>query len=202
MIRFHGHQGRGWPRRRIVLGGLAVRGAIISVVALTLLLTGCGGGSGGGGGTTTVKKSTTSCTTASVVNDPSAATDVLAPYLWYLNLTGATQYFSSGSGNLGEDISHDASTYDGTDVTVAIVDTGVEIRHEDLKDRLVADTDGRISHNFNTNTADPSPTGCEGDHGTSVTGLAVATKDNNLGGYGVAPGAQFVGYNFSCLLCS
>lgn len=60
----------------------------------------------------------------------------------------------------------------GTGITVAIVDTGVQSDHPDLKDRMVA---GYNFYDGNTNTADVH------SHGTQVAGTAAATLNNGLG---------------------
>jgi subtilisin family serine protease len=56
------------------------------------------------------------------------------------------------------------------DLTIAIVDTALEIGHEDLVDNVLA---GK-SWNFATNTNDPSPSANQTslDHGTGVAGVA------------------------------
>ncbi len=77
-------------------------------------------------------------------------------------------------------------------MTIAIVDSGLEIAHEDLRDNVVANG----SFNFATNLSDPSPpTGkATVDHGTGVGGVAVARGWNGVGSRGTAPFASVVGY--------
>ncbi len=60
----------------------------------------------------------------------------------------------------------------GAGITVAIIDTGVQSDHPDLKDRMVA---GYNFYDNNTNTADVH------SHGTKVAGTAAATLNNGLG---------------------
>jgi len=80
----------------------------------------------------------------------------------------------------------------GASVTVAVVDTGLEIAHEDLAANVVPNG----SWNFNDNTTDPTNTiDTDGDHGTSVSGL-IAMARNTVGGIGVAPRARLKGFNF------
>ena len=77
----------------------------------------------------------------------------------------------------------------GAGVTIGIVDTGVDIAHEDLGGRVVAQT----------NCVGAGPSGaCSGSgqddngHGTYVAGIAAASTGNNKGVAGVAPGASLV----------
>jgi subtilisin family serine protease len=69
----------------------------------------------------------------------------------------------------------------GSDVVVAVIDTGVELDHPDLAGRLVGGVD----------LVDPgtSPVD-ENGHGTMVAGLIAATLDNGVGGVGVAPSSR------------
>ena len=71
----------------------------------------------------------------------------------------------------------------GTGIEVAVVDTGVDIEHPELRDhiRLARDfvrADGRV----------PTPD----RHGTAVTGVIVSAVDNGLGIIGVAPAAKIL----------
>ena len=75
----------------------------------------------------------------------------------------------------------------GQGVNVAVVDTGMDWRHEDL----IENVDSSLNHDFNG----------EGDihhpyshHGTNVAGL-IAARDNDIGVRGVAPRATIYGYN-------
>jgi thermitase len=70
------------------------------------------------------------------------------------------------------------------DVTVAVVDSGVDLGHPDLVDRLR--DDGR---DFVSNDDDPSD---ENGHGTNVAGIIAETLDNNEGGVGLAPGVRIL----------
>src|SRR5262249_23591220 len=82
--------------------------------------------------------------------------------------------------------------YEGVGVIAAVVDTGLEIAHEDLAVNVVPGG----SYNFNTGSHDPTNTvDTDGDHGTSVSGL-IAMARNSTGGIGVAPATQLKGFNF------
>ena len=123
--------------------------------------------------------------------------DPLYPFQWHLQNTGQAA-FSDTASVAGSDIRQLTSQYTGLGIKIAIVDTGLELAHEDLQPNVVPGA----SANFNTNGNDPSPvTGglaaekCL-DHGTSVAGLAAARAGNEFGGRGVAGMASLVGYNF------
>jgi thermitase len=75
-------------------------------------------------------------------------------------------------------------TIGSPDVTVAVVDSGIDMQHPDLVDRLR--TDGR---DFVDGDDDPSD---ENGHGTNVAGIIAATLDNSEGGAGLAPGVKIL----------
>ena len=121
--------------------------------------------------------------------------DPLAVQQWHLKNTGQNA-FSDGAGVVGIDINVDpvysAFGFTGNGVIAAVVDTGMEIAHEDLAANVVPNG----SWNFNTSTTDPTNTAATtGDHGTSVSGL-IAMARNTVGGIGVAPSARLKGFNF------
>jgi serine protease len=76
----------------------------------------------------------------------------------------------------------------GQGVTIAILDTGVDLNHPDLADRLVPGVD--IVEGKGSDCA-PGPQDGHG-HGTHVAGLAAATAGNGIGVAGVAPEAQIM----------
>jgi thermitase len=72
----------------------------------------------------------------------------------------------------------------GGDVVIAILDTGVDVQHPDLVNRLIRGTDGAI---VGYNTVNHSNTIIDDNgHGTHVSGIASAVTDNSLGVSGVA----------------
>ena len=134
--------------------------------------------------------------------------DPLLAQQWHLENTGQTGY-ADGGGVAGEDLGMADvldSGPDGNGVKVAVVDTGMEICHPDLRDSV---EDG-ASFNFNADLAefdpalawatrlevsDPFNFESTGGHGTSVSGLIAAAADNGIGGRGTAPAVQLRGYN-------
>ena len=127
--------------------------------------------------------------------------DPLARQQWGLLNTGQNGYADTAGvantgGTLGTDINANpvymTYGYTGRGVIVAVVDTGLEIAHEDLKANVVPGG----SWDFINNTTDPTnATATTGDHGTMVSGL-IAMAMNGIGGIGVAPNAQLKGFNF------
>ena len=74
-------------------------------------------------------------------------------------------------------------TGDGTGITVAVLDTGVNRNHEDLFGRVLP---GRNVVSDNTDVTDNH------GHGTKVSGVIAAKTDNGIGVASVAPGAQIL----------
>lgn len=73
-------------------------------------------------------------------------------------------------------------TQGSPDVTVAVIDLGVELTHPDLNMHP-------LSWNATTDTADGNPTG---DHGTAVAGIIGAQFDNGQGVAGAASGVRIM----------
>ena len=129
-------------------------------VAALVVLTGCNSGG-----------------SASAVGDPLFADE------WHLENTGQL-------GFIGVDLDVTrvwASGDRGAGTTIAVVDDGLEIGHEDLRANVVPD----LSYDYVTGGTDPTG----GEHGTAVAGIIAERDDNGLGGRGVAPRAGLVGYN-------
>ncbi|HEX5689019.1 MAG TPA: S8 family serine peptidase, partial [Roseiflexaceae bacterium] len=76
------------------------------------------------------------------------------------------------------------STIGSAGVTVAVVDSGVDMGHPDLVERLRGD-----GYDFVDDDDDPSD---ENGHGTNVAGIVGATIDNAEGGAGLAPGVSIL----------
>ncbi|MDD2923584.1 S8 family serine peptidase [Rhodoferax sp.] len=155
---------------------------------MLLVLAGCGGGSG---------SNSPSLVTPPVADDP------LAAYAWHLNNTGPTQTVSAidNSDAVAGIDAHVASVHlggaglTGKGIRIAVVDSGLEIGHEDVSPNVLAG----MSFNFLNNSSDPSPSRTRADsnladHGTAVAGVAAAKGWNNLGSRGLAPNASLQGF--------
>jgi subtilisin family serine protease len=109
------------------------------------------------------------------------------PQLWGMRNTGQT--VNGVSGTAGVDIDATAA-WDlhrgGPGVIVAVIDTGADLDHPDLRANLAAR--GSEDRDF-ADAGDPSPDDEDG-HGTHVAGTAAG--DNQVGVVGVAPGCQLM----------
>ena len=105
---------------------------------------------------------------------------------WHLNNTGQ---FSGGD---GADINVEEvwATNKGEGVTIAIVDNGVQLNHEDLRDNVAAG----LSHDYHNLSFFDQESGAS--HGTGTAGIAAA-RDNAWGVRGVAPRATLYSLNLS-----
>jgi subtilisin family serine protease len=106
---------------------------------------------------------------------PAGPNDPLFPKQWGLSVVGAPEAWTNTT---------------GTGVLIGVVDTGVNLDHEDLTGQIVASTDCVGSGG--------NPLACEGTavddngHGTAVAGLAAAAANNGKGIAGAAPGARLL----------
>ena len=125
-----------------------------------------------------------------VTNNPLlTGTDPDLGLQWHLQSTG------SNGASAGEDIRalNAWSLTQGEGVRIGVVDDGIELTHPDLYPNLAA---GSVSFRPGNTSLAPIPCrSAEDDHGTAVAGIALARKDNLVGGSGVAPRAGLVAYD-------
>jgi subtilisin-like proprotein convertase family protein len=76
-----------------------------------------------------------------------------------------------------------------------VVDTGLEVTHEDLIANVLPNRSLNMIPGA-INKTDPTSTRDYGDHGTSVAGLIAAEGWNGLGGRGVAPNTKLIAMNY------
>ena len=90
--------------------------------------------------------------------------------------------------NFGLEQAWEITTGDtGSDVVIAIIDSGVDMNHEDLRAKMLPGCD------FYDGDNDPNPgtpNGGKSEHGTHVAGIAAAIGNNSAGIAGVAYGAN------------
>ncbi|KAK3583785.1 hypothetical protein CHS0354_022825 [Potamilus streckersoni] len=99
--------------------------------------------------------------------------------LWYLNGAIIPSMKIQEAWNLG---------YNGSGITIAVVDDGVETNHTDLDSNMYSG----YHYDFVDNDTDPDP-GDGNDHGTKCSGLIVAEANNSECIVGVAYGAKVIG---------
>lgn len=80
----------------------------------------------------------------------------------------------------------------GRNVTVSVVDDGLDVDHEDLASNVSRSVAGI---NLITDVASPRHMFSNSAHGTAVGGVIAARGSNGLGGRGAAPCAKLVGIN-------
>jgi subtilisin family serine protease len=145
-----------------------------------------------------VKVTVGTATTTALVN-VSLRHDPLFAYQWHLRNVGQST-FADVSPTPRVDINVEsawAAGYSGNGVKVAVVDSGLEIAHEDL----IGNIDVGKSINFATDGTDPTnltPAASEyGDPGTKVAGIIAAQAFNGKGGRGIAHRSRLRSYNLA-----
>ena len=133
-------------------------------------------------------------------------TDAYQPYQWALDNTGDASQAGGRPGVAGADTNAPEAweTSTGSGLTIAVIDTGIDLNHQDLRDRVWTNTgetcgngidddnngfiDDCNGWDFGGGDNDPNPeAGTRSEaHGTHVAGLAGASR-NGLGTVGIAP---------------
>jgi len=128
-------------------------------------------------------------------------------YQWYIKSLGNIVANTVNAKTvIGDDLNilgvyHKVLGNSSADVTVVqVIDTGVELSHEDL------DVDLSNSFNAVTHANDPTPTNgvsksdptspLNSGHGTAVSGIIAAKTNNGLGVRGIVPRAKIAGSNW------
>ena len=141
-----------------------------------------------------------SCLDGTVANAPGTE-DPFYPNAWHLRNTGPGQTVSAtinlfavaGIDARVEGVHLGGRGCTGKGVAVAVVDSGLELNHEDLAPNVR----NGLSFNFTNNSNDPSPAAGSTslDHGTAVSGIVAGRGWNGLGARGLAPYASLTGFN-------
>ena len=120
--------------------------------------------------------------------------DPLIANQWHLQNNGITAFSTTlpAAGNDMNVAGAWASGYSGKGIKVAVIDTGLEVAHEDL----IANVDEPNSRNFLDGSTHPTPSSIGKDHGTQVAGIIGAVAFNGKGGRGVAYNSTLRGYNY------
>ncbi|MBM7690714.1 subtilisin family serine protease [Peribacillus deserti] len=67
-------------------------------------------------------------------------------------------------------------------VKVAVIDTGIDVKHPELKSKVIS----------SVNILNPANPGQPDSHGTHVAGIIAGEKNNGVGGYGINPNADIL----------
>jgi subtilisin family serine protease/subtilisin-like proprotein convertase family protein len=110
--------------------------------------------------------------TRHIPNDP------LYPAQWHLNNP-------AGPAHIRAQAAWDI-TRGNSNLTVAVIDEGIDINHPDLKAHMVP------GYDFYDRDADPRPAGPLENHGTEVAGVVAAVGNNGIGVSGIAPNAKIM----------
>lgn len=82
-------------------------------------------------------------------------------------------------------------TFEGTGITIGIIDDGVQHAHPDIQPNYNTSLD----YDYNSNDSDPTPMDLtEDSHGTACAGVAAARGGNGIGVTGAAPRATLTGF--------
>lgn len=123
--------------------------------------------------------------------------DTLFDKQWYIKALGTATNPSEVPSIVGNDLglqdiySKYMGYNGGNPIILQIVDSGVDVKHEDLKDNI----DATRSLN-GAEVGVPTPGGVFKPHGTMLAGIAAARAFNNKGVRGVAPFAKIAGSNW------
>ena len=110
----------------------------------------------------------------------------------YFDFQWANKNSGQNGGSAGKDVGYDqfydkTSGSKGKETVVAVVDTGIDLEHEDLRDRLWTNKSdviaGRHGYDFVNHDADPSD---DYGHGTHCAGIIAAQAVNGKGVAGIS----------------
>jgi len=166
----------------------------VAIACVSLLLAACGGSGGDRDDGDSSRLNEASCSKAYFATtpaDPVTGPDPLAPAQWHLKNTGQS------NGTPGEDLNVEGAwqVADGAGVRIAVVDSGIEVVHEDLLPNIVPGASFNYRPGKHFGSAYPLPCSAGNVHGTAVAGIVAARGGNGIGITGVAPAASMVALN-------
>ena len=124
------------------------------------------------------QSSTLSASASSLVNDT------------YINLPAGNVAFQYGPNAIQAYQAWALTSSGSASVVIAILDSGVQLTHQDLSGKIYRAADGSvIGYDFVNEDSDASD---DNGHGTHVAGIAAATTGNSLGVAGIAPNARIM----------
>lgn len=116
--------------------------------------------------------------------------DPLYERQWYVENTGSPiQYNGTPGADIGGVEAWEVSK--GTDVIVAVLDSGIDTLHPEFSSRLLPGFDAFATDSINT-SGYPFLNFDENAHGTACAGIIGAAKDNEIGIGGIAPECKLV----------
>jgi subtilisin-like proprotein convertase family protein len=166
----------------------------IALACAALVLAACGGGGRGGdddpGSTRLNEESCTQAYFSKAPAEPLTGPDPLASAQWHLANNGQS------GGTPGEDLNVAGAwqAVNGAGVRIAVVDSGIEVVHEDLQPNIVPGGSYNYRPGKHHGSAYPLPC-ASNNHGTAVAGIVAARGGNGIGVTGVAPAASMVALN-------
>lgn len=122
---------------------------------------------------------------AFIYHDLQNSDDSLFDDQWTLNNTGQ----SGGTSGIDINIEPAWNVSTGNNITVAVIDQGIELDHPDLITNIIG-----TGYDAQTNT---TPSQVRGSHGVACAGIIGAEKDNNIGVAGVAPDSGLMSISIS-----
>lgn len=138
-------------------------------------------------------------------NSKDKSTDPLLVQQWHIKNYGKNFYQTTIAPTLGIDlnipaawrlIDEDGSHITGKNIKVGVIDTPVDIKHEDLKNKFFTpnvDSTKNINIGLSLELLKQEDAYA---HGTAVTGILTAEANNGLGGRGIAFDSKFASFNF------
>ncbi len=169
-------------------------GVLMPLTAAALMA--CGGGGGGDGGSdASAPLSGGACPETGPYACRTGETEPLYTFQWALNYLRSFFQTHADAGAYGGGLDLNVEpvhrqNIKGQGVRVLVIDSGVDLQHEDLKDNA----DYGMSWNFVTQSSDPDPlrTGEPSAHGTNVAGI-IGAAQNGKGVMGIAPRVKLGG---------